>query len=185
MSLELAQKGLTLVDSPVTWKRKIHEAQHLGDVIKQYMKDSASLVVWQRQQISWGRWDGSSLVFANQKTLDENQILEIRVFNENEELHLYRRHGAYEGRYVCDGEGSVQSHVDALSRLWGHKTNHDGNFATLKDDERFLSMTVPCQEKADYYGLVTRSYIEADAKTGQAGYTDYRFVRIESAEGGR
>lgn len=58
MSLELAKKGLTLVDSPVTWKRKIHESQPLGDVIKQYMKDTASLVVWQRQQISWGRWDG-------------------------------------------------------------------------------------------------------------------------------
>lgn len=185
MSLELAQKGLTLVDSPVTWKRKIHEAQPLGDVIKQYMKDSASLVVWQRHQISWGRWDGSSLVFANQEALDENQILEIRVFNENEELHLYRHHGAYEGRYVCDGTGEVQSHVDTLSRLWGHKTAHDGSFVTLKDSERFLSMTVPCQEKADYYGLVTRSYIDVDSDTGQAGYSDYRFVRIESAEGRR
>ena len=185
MSLELAKKGLTLVDSPVTWKRKIHESQPLGDVIKQYMKDTASLVVWQRQQISWGRWDGSTLVFANKETLDENQVIEIRVFNDNEELHLYRRHGAYEGRYVCDGTGEVQSHVDALARLWGHKTNHDGTFATLKDDELFLSMTVPCQEQADYYGLVTRSYINVDDETGQAGYTDYRFVRIESAEGGR
>lgn len=90
MSLELAKKGLTLVDSPVTWKRKIHESQPLGDVIKQYMKDTASLVVWQRQQISWGRWDGSTLVFANKETLDENQVIEIRVFNDNEELHLYR-----------------------------------------------------------------------------------------------
>ena len=79
MSLELAKNGLTLVDSPVTWKRKIHESQPLGDVIKQYMKDTASLVVWQRQQISWGRWDGSTLVFANKETLDENQVIEIRV----------------------------------------------------------------------------------------------------------
>ena len=185
MSLDLARKGLTLVDSPVTWTRNIHEVQPLGDVIKQYMKDTASLVVWQRHQISWGQWDGSSLILANQEDLDENQIIEIRVFNDKEELHLYRRRGAYEGRYVCDGEGAVQSHVDTLARLWGHKTAHDGTFATLKDDERFLSMTVPCQEKADYYGLVTRSYIDVDDETGQAGYRDYRFVRIESAEGGR
>lgn len=61
----------------------------------------------------------STLVFANKETLDENQVIEIRVFNDNEELHLYRRHGAYEGRYVCDGTGEVQSHVDALARLWG------------------------------------------------------------------
>ena len=185
MSLELARQSLKIVDSPVTRKENIRETQPLEAVIKQYVTDRADLVVWQRQQILWGCWDGAAFVFANQDALDENQILEIRVFNENEELHLYRRHGAYEGRYVCDGTGEVQSHVDTLSRLWGHKTAHDGTFVTLKDDERFLSMTVPCQEKADYYGLVTRSYIEADAKTGQAGYTDYRFVRIESEEGGR
>lgn len=185
MSLELARQPLQIVDSPVSRKEHIHETQPLTTVIQAYIKADASLIVWQRQQILWGRWDGKAFIFAKKDSLDEAQILEIRIFNEREELRLCRRHGAYEGRYVCDGEGLVQSHVDTLSRLWGHKTAHDGDFVTLKDDERFLSMTVPSREKADYYGLVTRSYIESDGETGQAGYTDYRFVRIEPAEGGR
>ena len=46
-------------------------------------------------------------------------------------------------------------------------------------------MTLPCDDSsASYYGLVTRNYITADETTGQSGYTDYRFVRITSAEGG-
>lgn len=185
MSLALAKAPLALTDGPVTWKKGIRENRSLTDILTEYMKKTASLVFWLRSQILWGSWDGTQLQLADKTVLDETQILEIRAFNENEELHLYRKGNGYEGRYVCDGQGPIQSHVDSLSRLWGHRVDYADGYAVLIDEERFLKLTVPCTEKADYYGLVTRNYIEADPVTGQAGYRDYRFVRIEAAEGGR
>lgn len=185
MSLALAKAPLVLKDGPVTWNKGLHETDSLTEVLKKYIKKTANLVFWLRSQILWGTWNGTQLQLADKKVLDETQILEVRVFNENEELHLYRKGNGYEGRYVCDGQGPIQNHVDSLSRLWGHRVDYADGYAVLIDEERFLKLTVPCTEKADYYGLVTRNYIEADPVTGQAGYRDYRFVRIEAAEGGR
>lgn len=185
MSLELAKAPLALTDGPVTWKKGLHETDSLTEVLKKYIKKTANLVFWLRSQILWGSWDGAQLQLADKIVLNETQILEVRAFNENEELHLYRKENGYEGRYVCDGQGPIQCHVDSLSRLWGHRIDYADGYAVLIDEERFLKLTVPCTEKADYYGLVTRNYIEADPVTGQAGYRDYRFVRIEAAEGGR
>ena len=55
-------------------------------------------------------------------------------------------------------------------------------YVRLRDDGRGLEMIVPCGDiNAEQYGLVTRNYIEADEQTKQAGYTDYRFVRIADA----
>ena len=75
MSLELARQSLKIVDSPVTRKENIRETQPLEAVIKQYVTERADLVVWQRQQILWGCWDGAAFVFANHDAFDENQIL--------------------------------------------------------------------------------------------------------------
>ena len=184
MSLELAKKPLALADGLTKWKKGLHEEGTLQDIVPRYIKGTADVAVWQRQRIVCCIFDGQAIQLAGQGAFEEEQVLEVRIFNEKEELHLWRRGSAYEGRYVADGEGDSQSHVDCLARLWGHTTACDGTFATLTDKERFLELTVPCHEKADYYGLVTRNYIEADEKTGQAGYCDYRFVRIEAAEGG-
>ena len=52
----------------------------------------------------------------------------------------------------------------------------------LEDAARKLKQILPqAEERAKYYGLVTRSYIGYEA-TGQAGYADYRYVRIAAAD---
>ena len=185
MSLELAKKPLALQDGLTKWKKDLQEEGSVLDIIPRYIQGKADVVIWQRQQVIFGIFDAQVLQLAGGKTFEEEQTLEIRIFNEREELHLWRCSTGYEGRYVMDGQGEKQSYVDCLSRLWGHTTAYDGTFAVLTDEERFLKLTVPCREKAGYYGLVTRNYIEADDKTGQAGYSDYRFVRIQAAEGGK
>ena len=55
-------------------------------------------------------------------------------------------------------------------------------YMKLEDAARKLKQILPQAEgHAKYYGLVTRSYIGYEA-TGQAGYADYRYVRIAAAD---
>ena len=89
------------------------------------------------------------------------------------------------GRYISDEGGQKVKYVDSLARLWGEKADRKGMFVLLKDANRKLTLTVPCVEEAVFYGLVTRNYIGYAVQNGQAGYVDYRYVVITSAEGGK
>lgn len=182
MSLDLATDSLKLVtgESEIT---PVTATAALAELIKKYIKHEAVVVCWQRQRIIWGLWKNGQLQFSDGSELDETLLLEIRLFNEQEELHLLFTHGTYTGRYVVDGTGTKSEYVDSLSRLWGKKSSRDGEYVVLKDAKRFLTLCVPCREEAEYYGLVTRNYVGCDCETGQAGYTDYRFVKLTSAEG--
>lgn len=186
MSLTLAKNALTIQTGPVQRQDNLNETGTLTEILAKYLQHDAALIIWQRQRIIWGRVTKTGEIqLADNSELDETQILELRAFNGQEELHLIRQQGQYLGRYLADGSGKETDYVDSLSRFWGTCTKVENSFATLKDKERFLNLTIPCQEKAAYYGLVTRNYIGVDEKTGQAGYSDYRFLRIEAAEGGK
>ena len=44
-------------------------------------------------------------------------------------------------------------------------------------------LVLPVAEQADEYKLLTRSYVQFDEKTGQAGYAYYRWLDIVPADG--
>lgn len=162
----------------------IAEEKSLAEILRTYIKGNARLICWQRQRIVWGTWQNQQLAVADGSVLDERKIIEIRVFNEKEEIHLVKKRKQYIGRYLQDGIGTETAYVDSLSRFFGKKSSIQGEYITLRDTERFLTLTIPCEDKnAVFYGLVTRNYIAANETTGQAGYSDYRFVQITAAEG--
>lgn len=182
--MDLARNPLHIQHGNVE-KILINGENSLDTILKTYLTADAIVVCWQRHRIIWGLWKNQALQLADDTELDEDKILEIRVFNENEEIHLVRKEQSYCGRYVHDGAGQGYAYVDSLSRFFGKKQGQADGYITLCDSERFLTMTLPCNDSSSsYYGLVTRNYITADETTGQAGYSDYRFVRITSAEGG-
>ena len=154
--------------------------------MKQYIQQDALVVIWQMQKIVWGRWEAGQIVLSDGEMVNADYIMEMRAFNSREELHFVRQADAFAGRYICDGTGEAGCYVDSISRLWGEKASSQNGFVTLEDKERKLKMTVPCDDGlAAFYGLVTRNYMQADEETGQAGYTDYRYLAIEPAEGGK
>lgn len=181
--MDLARNPLHIQHGNVE-KITINGEKSLDTILKQYLTANAAVICWQRHRISWGLWKNQVIQLADGTELDEDKILEIRVFNENEEIHLVRKGQNYCGRYVHDEAGQGAAYVDSLSRFFGKKQGQADGYITLRDSERFFTMTLPCDDSSSsYYGLVTRNYITADETTGQAGYTDYRFVRITSAEG--
>ncbi|WP_301860830.1 CRISPR-associated protein Csx19 [uncultured Megasphaera sp.] len=168
-----------------TWKTVSVAAQqkNLAQLAAMYMKNDGLVIVWQYHRVIWGRWTKGGLTFSDGADLDEGLILEVRLFNDREELHLRRSGTAYTGRYICDGEGTSGDFVDTSARLWGElQSFHDG-YAVLKDTQRFITLTIPAAQQAPYYVLTTRNYITIH-ENGQAGYGDYRFLAVTPWKGG-
>mgnify|MGYP000889481069 FL=1 len=145
----------------------------------------ANVVVWQVHGITWGRWQNGSLKLAGDAAKKCSLWLELRVFNEEEELHLKKSGDLWLGRWRKDGAGEATEYVDSISRFWGERVEAADlpeGYMKLEDAARKLKQILPqAEERAKYYGLVTRSYIGYEA-TGQAGYADYRYVRIAAAD---
>lgn len=186
MALVNVRKKLK-IDSTHTSDTPVNVSVSLPELVTAHVKEPGIVVLWQYHKIVWGRWEDGTIQLADNSKFSDEYILEARVFNTTEELHVYRRNGRYEGRYRYDRndtDSTDSEYVDTMARLWGEAATVDvqNGYATLCDTERFLTMTIPVNEVAKWYGLVTRNYVTADETTGQAGYSDYRFVAIEAMD---
>ena len=81
----------------------------------------ADVVVWQVQGIAWGRWKDGALRLAGDAAKKCALWLELRIFNEEEELHLKKSGGQWIGRRRKDGAGEMVEYIDSISRFWGER----------------------------------------------------------------
>ena len=187
MGLELAKNPLKIKQIAAEREEDINCAWDLAAitrVLADKLPQPALAVIWQRHRISWGRWQEGKLSLADGSVLEPAYIEELRVFNAAAELRLCRQGEGLQGRFVRDSEGASTKCVDSLSRFWGEKKAVEAGYVTLRDADRKLTLTIPCDEAADarWYGLITRSYVGVNEHTHQAGYADYRYMGIASAE---
>lgn len=155
----------------------------LKEILAQLQFTKGTIVVWQVNKIRWGKWENDKFTFADSEPDNIKLWLECRIFNEQAELHLTSDKLQLIGQMIEDGKGEPIEYVDASSRFWGECQAKDADWMTLVDKERKLSLKMPTvTEPARFYALVTRNYIEVNAKTGQAGYTDYRYVTVCAAD---
>lgn len=188
MSIELALEDRMCIRQGSSERRPISLVRSeaaLCEKLEELGMKEADVVVWQVQGIAWGRWQGSSLKLAGDAAKKCSLWLELRVFNEEEELHLKKSGDQWLGRWRRDGAGEATEYVDSISRFWGERAeaaDSPEGYMKLEDAARKLKQILPqAEERAKYYGLVTRSYIGYEA-TGQAGYADYRYVHIAAAD---
>ena len=188
--LKLAKTvGLQLHEGKIICER-VNCGCTLSDVEKilaEKFKDSrAVFIAWQNQSVVWGTYEGGKLYLRDKTSPKPENWLECRIFNAAEEIHLKRSENIFSGRYIRDVEGTGKFYVDSFARLWGgcdKKFSAADGYINLLDRGRKLYMEIPCEKSgAQYYGLLTRNYIDSDEDTGLSGYTDCRFVAIEPAE---
>jgi len=156
----------------------------LEQELQNLIHSNSIVIVWQIHNIIWGRYQNNKLELLD-GTRNANFYQEIRVFNEDEELHLIKIDDEFQGRYIQDGIGQEVKYVDSFSRFWGEKHSIKDGFIELRDIGRKISLKIPFKEKfsdTKYLGLTTRNYIGSDKNTGLSGYIDYRFLSISSAE---
>lgn len=200
MGFELAKNTLSSQYAPETNRAPLVHTQReplvhiertetaLTGLLAKKLKAPAYLVVWALQAITFGRWDGTKLALQNNQ-VDIADIIEMRAFNAQEEIHLLQAEEYFEGRYISDDDsGSPQEVIDSFSRFWGECEDPEAvaetdAYVELKDASRKLTLNIPLPEggkRGKYYGLTTRNYIGYDRTTGLAGYADQRFVSIEA-----
>lgn len=186
MNYEINLKLLTIKKRAVDIEPKLtYEATSTLEHIAEKVKSPATIVVWSLHQVTWGIWDSAKQVTLPQGVVvDMDYATEIRVFTETEELHVYRnKQGGWVGRHIKDLEGTsepTRDTVDSTARLLGDQVRDiDENFTECKDTGRKICQIIPKPENVgETYGLVTRNYIDYVEETGQATYSDYRFVAI-------
>ena len=188
MSIELALEDQMCIQQGSSERLAVSLARKeaaLCEKLETLGMKEANVVVWQVHGITWGCWQNGSLKLAGDVAKNCSLWLELRVFNEEEELHLKKSGDLWLGRWRKDGAGEATEYVDSISRFWGERVeaaDAPEGYMKLEDAARKLKQILPqAEEHAKYYGLVTRSYIGYEA-TGQAGYADYRYVRIAAAD---
>ena len=180
MSIELALEDQMYIQQGSSERLAVSLARKeaaLCEKLETLGMKEANVVVWQVHGITWGRWQNGSLKLAGDAAKKCSLWLELRVFNEEEELHLKKSGDLWLGRWRKDGAGEATEYVDSISRFWGERVeaaDAPEGYMKLEDAARKLKQILPqAEEHAKYYGLVTRSYI---------GYEDYRYVRIAAAD---
>ena len=127
--------------------------------------------------VRFGYYEAGKFVFADGAELEEKYLVQLRVFNAEEEVYL---------QYINDAAGSEKlTTVDSASQFFGHRVASAApqGFAELWEAGRKIRLVLPVAEQADEYKLLTRSYVQFDEKTGQAGYAYYRWLDIVPADG--
>ena len=77
------------------------------------------------------------------------------------------------------GEKALNIHyVDSIQPLFGEPIGSENGFVTLADTGRKMKQVVPTVHRGQRLGLQTRNYVTASHTTGQAGYSQYRYVDI-------
>ena len=149
-----------------------------------YFPNTATVFAWQIHAAGWGKWDGACFQMAGRQELCSEYLQEIRVFDQQAELHLKRDGNKFTGRFLSD-EGTERKimYVDTFARLFGKSIGSQGELATLADDNRQTEHAVPMEIPAGkYVGLITRNYIDEVGDMGQLSYVDYRFVSLDQAD---
>lgn len=168
---------------------------YIEELCREYMPESsAKAVAWLNHCVVFGIYENGKVTWGEDRDLSGRQFIEIRIFNDNEELYI----GKNKIRYIKDSpadsnapEKETTEYVETRSRLWGKLDKKlSAKFIVLYDKERQIRMTVPFAGNSEYYELVLRSYIDYNdkeaatdkkvQKTGQAGYAYYRYADIKT-----
>ena len=163
---------------------------------KKILKPQSKIAAWFNHCVIFGIYEDGKITWAEDyKVISWKQFIEMRIFNDEEELYI----GKNKIRYIKDSpadsnapEKETTEYVETRSRLWGENTSYSKKienfenipepkkgFVVLYDKERQIKMTVPYAGDGKYYELALRSYIGYNKTTGQAGYAYYRFADIK------
>ncbi len=154
------------------------------DEIKKAISEflNAKAVVWYYDKIEFldienNQWS------TDLRNYDE--IVKLRVFDKDKELHLWRSNCVLKGRLRHDKQGTGTDCVTAKQILNGTEFKNDGD-GIIAAEEKGTNYYLPYKDlksissdSKDRIVLVTRNYIDYTKDINQAYYCDSRFVDFE------
>lgn len=166
-----------------TTKSNIDHGSFTGSVLEKISyADKVHAVCWLDHKMLF--INGSDLL----EKLDDykEHIIRLRVFDENEELHVWRTGKGLKYRIRSDEQGeNEQEYIDSELIMNGTTAKEKGAFYEITED-RGVKYQMPKHWLGDSFQLkknqrikiLTRNYIGYN-ELGQAGYVDCRFVEIK------
>ncbi len=149
----------------------------------------AQAVAWFHHALYFGSLQNGRLTFPEMTDSDKSidwhkHLVRLRIFDSNQEVHIWREAGGLRGRWRLDGQGDSVPYIDSKAPLLGAIVADpaDDKAITLKED-RGWNKKVPLpashQNGSIHLFLQTRHYLEVHPDTHQMGYVDARFVSIQ------
>jgi CRISPR-associated protein (TIGR03984 family) len=142
---------------------------------------NAKAVVWYEDKIVFyaiveGGWNEPLLSYKN--------MVRLRLFDAEKELHIWRSNGVLKGRLREDGKGDNTEFINSTIIMNGTSFKFsDDNKAVESVEEKGTKYKLPYLNELSgligkttaRLGIITRNYIDYTANE-QAGYIDSRFV---------
>jgi len=149
-------------------------------IIKKYINANSLVVAYLDYTVLVGRYKSNNFEFYKDHTLEPAYIQRLRIFNQAEELLLWRAGSGFRGRYRKDGDGDEAAVVDAMQVLFGTSCEPVGNDYTRLSEQRGTEIILPFKELSvntakNRVFVMTRNYIGYNGAY-QATYEDCRFT---------
>lgn len=142
--------------------------------------NEAKAVVWYYDKIEFYEFNDGKFDYGTRKV---DELVRLRIFNKDRELHIWQSNRILKGRLRIDGEGEEIKYVLAGQIMNGTLFTTKDNFLQVTE-EKGTDYKLPFTEflnkdkEIERLKLVTRNYIGYN-KINQAGYVDCRFEEIK------
>ncbi len=172
----MKNNGLTLKKIKSTTKTNI--TIDSLDNIKDYVKEKSFVVAYLDNEVLFGKYENGVFDFFENKVIKINFLKRLRVFNQVEELHIWKKNGKMIGRYRKDGEGEDVDVIESNQVIFGTDFEYLDGYTLLKE-QRGTNLVLPGKWEANNnskrVAVRTRHYIEY-INGYQASYCDSRLV---------
>lgn len=185
---ELKENGLRLFEISSTTEpfknMKINEVSDLITFIDTKISGEYCAVLYLYNEVLIGNYN-NGFSFYDNKTFDLNDLIKMRIFNNDTELLLWKNDDNFCGRIRKDSSnenGNNSKVVEVKQILYGtNSENLENGFVRLFEDrgtEVILPGNFDIQDAKNRVSIKTRNYIEYN-DLNQAVYVDCRFVNFE------
>lgn len=163
------------------------QSGQLTSLISNHFHNFAYIAAYLYSKIKIGKWENNDFQFYESEGLNEAHILKLRVFNQQQELLVYKSSGSLKARLRKDNlNGSGSYAVIADQVLAGAQTKPPNNGWIQVRHKRGGSLELPLlnayvisSDKRIY--IRTYNYI-GETPVYQATYEDCRFVGFTDGE---
>lgn len=161
----------------------IAEINDLKETISKYFNTPGFAIAYLTNDVLIGRVINGEFKFYQDKTIQPEYILKLRIFNTQKELFLWQTEEGIKGRVREDLEGTGTYVVDACQVLWGTDKEKLTDGWSRIFEERGTELILPfsninVNNRKNRLFIRTRNYIQFHPITCLATYSDCRFVEF-------
>lgn len=180
--------GLELIKTSSCYEKKdfspeSHDLSSLTEFIMAgFGENESRVIMYLNNEVLIGVWKNQEFIFPREEMqdFDLKHLLNIRVFNEEKELSIWKSGKGFNNRLRLDNAGTEQEAVDSYQVLFGTDYKNMGNGFTCMFERRGTEIRIPgifeVNELKKRAFLKARNYLDYHNKTGQAFYCDCRFI---------